>query len=58
MIIVLKPDATKQEVDHIVTRVTKLGLKPFISRGVERTIIGVIGPEDVLRVTPLDVFPG
>ena len=24
----------------------------------ERTIIGLIGPEDVLQVTPLEVFPG
>ena len=36
----------------------KLGLTPHVSKGTERTIIGVIGPEDVLRVTPLEVFPG
>ncbi len=58
MIIVLKPKATKKEVDHIVERVKSLGLKPLISRGVERTIIGVIGDEDVLRVQPLEVIPG
>ena len=58
MIIVLRPDATEEQINHIVERVQKLGLKPLISKGVERTIIGVIGPEDVLRVTPLEVFPG
>ncbi|MCX5697302.1 MAG: 3-deoxy-7-phosphoheptulonate synthase [Candidatus Omnitrophica bacterium] len=58
MIIVLRPDATQEQVDHIVERVQKLGLKPMISKGTERTIIGVIGPEDILRVTPLEVFPG
>jgi 3-deoxy-7-phosphoheptulonate synthase len=58
MIIVLRPDATDAQINHIVERVTKLGLKPHISKGTERTIIGVIGPEDVLRVTPLEVFPG
>jgi len=58
MIIVLRPDATKKQVDHIVEKVKKLGLKPMISRGVERTIIGVIGEEDVLRVQPLEAFPG
>lgn len=58
MIIVLKRDVTREQVDHIVERITKLGLKPLVSKGVERTIIGVIGPEDVLRVTPLEVFPG
>lgn len=58
MIVVLRPDATKKQIDHILKRVKELGLKPHVSRGVERTIIGLIGPEDVLRVTPLEVFPG
>ena len=58
MIIVLRPDATEEQINHIVERVQKLGLKPHLSKGTERTIIGVIGPEDVLRVTPLEVFPG
>ena len=58
MIIVLRPDATKKQLDHIVEKVKKLGLKPWVSKGVERTIIGVIGEEDVLRVQPLEIFPG
>jgi 3-deoxy-7-phosphoheptulonate synthase len=58
MIIVLRPDATEEQINHIVEKVQKLGLKPHLSKGTERTIIGVIGPEDVLRVTPLEVFPG
>jgi len=58
MIIVLRPDATEAQVEHIVEKVTKLGLTPHVSKGTERTIIGVIGPEDILRVTPLEVFPG
>jgi len=41
-----------------VERAGKLGLKANISRGVERTVIGFIGPEDALRVIPLEVFPG
>lgn len=58
MIIVLRPDATEAQVNHIIDKVKKLGLTPHVSKGTERTIIGVIGPEDVLRVTPLEVFPG
>ena len=58
MIIVLRPEATEKQIEHIVQRVTKLGLKPLVSKGTERTIIGVIGPEDILRATPLEVFPG
>jgi 3-deoxy-7-phosphoheptulonate synthase len=58
MIIVLKPQATEQEINHIIDKVKQLGLTPHVSKGTERTIIGVIGPEDILRVTPLEVFPG
>ena len=58
MIIILKPDATEQQIQHIIEKAEKLGLSAHISRGVERTIIGFIGPEDVLRNTPLEIFPG
>ena len=58
MIIVLKPNATEQQIAHLVKKVKALGLKPMISKGVERTIIGVIGEEEILRVQPLEVFPG
>ncbi|HQP91961.1 MAG TPA: 3-deoxy-7-phosphoheptulonate synthase [Candidatus Omnitrophota bacterium] len=58
MIIVLRPDATEGDVNHIVERAQKLGLKPHISKGTERTIIGLIGPEDALRAIPLEAFPG
>lgn len=58
MIIVLRPDATESQIKHIVERVKSLGLKPMISKGVERTIIGVIGEEDIIRIQPLEIFPG
>lgn len=58
MIIVMRPDASKKQLDHLVKKVTALGLKPWISKGVERTIVGVIGEEDIIRVQPLEVFPG
>ena len=58
MIIVLKPDASLEQIDHIIEKVKALGLTAHVSKGTERTIIGVIGPEDVLRVTPLEAFGG
>lgn len=58
MIIVLKPDATEKDIEHIKKKVESFGLKTMISRGTERTIIGVIGPEDILRSQPLEAFPG
>ncbi len=34
MIIVLRPDATKKDIDHIIEKVKKLGLKVMVSQGV------------------------
>jgi 3-deoxy-7-phosphoheptulonate synthase len=49
MIIVLKPEASEREVDHIVDRLRELGLKSQLSTGQERTIIGVIGDDRILQ---------
>ena len=58
MIIVMKATATPQEVNHVCEKVKELGLTTQVSRGVERTVIGVIGEEEKLRVKPLEAFPG
>ena len=58
MIIICKPGATEQQIAHIEEAIRHWGLKTHTSRGVERTIIGVIGPEDVIREKPLGAFPG
>ncbi len=58
MIIVLKPDSTPAEVDHVLDRIRELGLKPHVSAGEHRTIIGVIGDETKLRAEPLQAIAG
>lgn len=58
MIIVLKPEATKKQIDHVVAKIKELGLKPMLSAGKERTIVGVIGEEDKARLQPFEAFPG
>jgi 3-deoxy-7-phosphoheptulonate synthase len=58
MIVVLKPDATEEQLQHIVVKAESLGLKSHISRGVQRIVVGFIGPEDTLRNIPLEIFPG
>ncbi|MDQ6632391.1 MAG: 3-deoxy-7-phosphoheptulonate synthase [Verrucomicrobiota bacterium] len=45
MIIVLKPDIAKKEEAALLKEIKKLGYKPHIMRGVERTVIGAIGDE-------------
>lgn len=58
MIIITRPDATEEQIDHIVTRIHRWGLKTEVSRGELRVVIGVIGPEDKIREKPLGAFPG
>src|SRR5262245_4907929 len=58
MIIVLKPGASPAETDHVLERIQKLGLKPHVSTGEHRTIIGVIGDENKLQAQPLQAIPG
>jgi 3-deoxy-7-phosphoheptulonate synthase len=58
MIIVLKPNTTASEMDHVLDRIRELGLKPHLSQGEHRTIIGVIGDENRLQAEPLEAIPG
>src|SRR5207249_9974045 len=43
MIIVMSHSATKAEIDAVVERIEEIGLKAELSRGEERTVLGVIG---------------
>lgn len=58
MIIVLKPEATEQDIQHISGKLQENGLQVHISKGAERTIIGAIGDDRVLAGLPLAIFPG
>ena len=58
MIIVTKPGITEEELDHIRERVEQLGMRTHISRGEQRTIIGCIGDEGLLREVSLLSMPG
>jgi 3-deoxy-7-phosphoheptulonate synthase len=48
-IIVLRPDATEEALRHLVKKLESKGLRTNVSRGTERTIVGVIG--DTSKVT-------
>ncbi|MGD9873348.1 MAG: 3-deoxy-7-phosphoheptulonate synthase [Kiritimatiellia bacterium] len=58
MIIVLKKSATEEQIRHIEEKLREWGLQPNISRGSEKTVIGVIGDQTAIRSRPLEVFPG
>ena len=45
MIVVMKSDATAEQVDHMVAHVRSLGMSPQILVGTQRTVIAAIGDE-------------
>jgi len=53
MVVVMKPDATAADIQAVVDRVEKAGGSAFVSRGVVRTIIGLVG--DVERFRELNL---
>jgi 3-deoxy-7-phosphoheptulonate synthase len=57
MIIVLKPKTSEKDIKHVVDKVEKMGLKAHISKGVERTVIGAIGDESLIREDQLKAIP-
>jgi 3-deoxy-7-phosphoheptulonate synthase len=58
MIIVTRKGASTAEIDGIREHVERLGLRTHLSTGEERTIIGCIGDESVLREVSLRNLPG
>src|SRR5947209_14128588 len=58
MIVITQPNATEEQIQRIVTRVREFGLEAQISRGASRVIIGVIGPEALLREKPIAAMAG
>ena len=58
MIIITEPDATEAQIDRIVERVHEFGLETEVSRDGSRVIIGVIGPEELVREKPLAAMSG
>lgn len=57
MIIVLKAEASEQDANEILDKIASLGLKPLYMPGVERTVLGALGDERVLRQLHLDAYP-
>ena len=58
MIIVLDRKATQEDIDRVAERVQAVGLRVHLSRGTERTVIGVIGDERQLDPEAIQVLPG
>lgn len=58
MIIVMSPEATKVEIDSVITRITDVGLKVHLSEGKFRTIVGIIGDKKLIAELPVEAMSG
>jgi 3-deoxy-7-phosphoheptulonate synthase len=58
MIIITQPTVTDAQIDHIVARIEEFGLRSQVMRGETRVVIGVIGPDELVREKPLGAIPG
>src|SRR3954470_11256521 len=45
MIVVMKPESTPQQVEHVQQLVREMGLKDHVIKGTERTVVAVIGDD-------------
>jgi len=57
MIVVMESHASDEDVQHVCRRISELGLTPHLSKGVERTVIGVIGDERLIKKEQLSLLP-
>jgi 3-deoxy-7-phosphoheptulonate synthase len=58
MVIVMTAAAGEAELTEVVRHVETAGGAAFVSRGVTRTIVGVVGTEDVLETLDVGLLPG
>ncbi|WP_028110253.1 bifunctional 3-deoxy-7-phosphoheptulonate synthase/chorismate mutase [Ferrimonas futtsuensis] len=57
MIIILKPHASKEDAQQLLSQIEAKGLKPLYMPGVERTVLGALGDERVLQSLHLESHP-
>jgi 3-deoxy-7-phosphoheptulonate synthase len=58
MMIVMKPNATAEEIEHVLERVRSAGARAHVSKGEEVTVIGAIGDREHVARLELEGAPG
>ncbi|NOZ84295.1 MAG: 3-deoxy-7-phosphoheptulonate synthase [Epsilonproteobacteria bacterium] len=58
MIIVMKRSATKEQVDALIKRINRWGFETHLSKGDNKTVIGVIGKGETLQSRAFLAFEG
>ncbi|WP_058486240.1 3-deoxy-7-phosphoheptulonate synthase [Defluviitalea phaphyphila] len=58
MIVVMRHDATEENIQNVIKTIEYCGLKTHLSKGSETTIIGVIGDKSKLNKSNIELLPG
>ena len=58
MVVVMSPEASQEDVDSVVDLVRAAGGEAFVSRGVSRTIVGLVGDVEQFGTLNLQGMPG
>lgn len=58
MLIVMKPNCTPQQVEHVIEQIKEAGLAAHLSQGVEATVIGAIGETHDIPTERFEVLDG
>jgi 3-deoxy-7-phosphoheptulonate synthase len=58
MVVVMRTGALPEEIDAVVARVESAGGSAFVSRGVQRTIVGLVGDIAAFQTLNLRAMPG
>ncbi len=58
MIIVMRREATRSDIDNVVARLHEIDCEAHVSEGEVRTVIGAIGDRTAIQTLPWEAMPG
>jgi 3-deoxy-7-phosphoheptulonate synthase len=58
MIIIMRPDATAEQINLVSEKLKKHGFGVHLSPGAERTVIGAIGDKSAIQLEAIQMMPG
>ena len=58
MIIVMRSDATREDVDNVLARLAEVEAEAHVSEGSRRTVIGIVGDRTRVQQLPWEAFSG
>ncbi len=58
MIIVMRAEATREDVDHVLARLAAVDAEAHVSEGSNQTVIGIVGDRTRVQQLPWEAFPG